>query len=268
MLDKRVAFVGAGHITSAMVHGLIGAGFSPDNIAISNRSSDKLAQMKTQFAVHTHSDNLCAVRGADIVFLAVKPEQVCNVAQQIAPEITENTFVVSLAAGVLLVSVKKALGGHNLVARVMPNVSARVGQSASVIFSDIEGISLLETVLSLIGKVMRLPNEDQMTAVTALSGSGPAYFFLLVELMIDAAVDLGLPRSLATELAVQTSKGASSIMEQSSETAQQLRAAVASRKGTTEAALDVLFSSGYCDGIKSALFASHERALELTVSSE
>jgi pyrroline-5-carboxylate reductase len=227
-----------------------------------------MAARATEVTAATGIDavDLAAAAGADVVVLAVKPPQIVSVCRHLAAHLQPSTVVVSVAAGIPLAAMEEVLPFGTPVVRVMPNTPLLVGQAMSVMSPGAsateEHLSLAEKLLGSVGRVVRLP-ESQMDAVTALSGSGPAYVFLLVESMVDAGVLLGLPRPIATELAVQTALGAATMLRETGEHPAMLREGVTSPGGTTAAALRELERGGLRAAVLAALEAARDRSREL-----
>jgi pyrroline-5-carboxylate reductase len=219
--------------------------------------------------VHTTADNVEAVRGADLVVLAVKPQDMASAAGSIARELAgRRRIVVSVAAGIRIANLERWLGGGIPIVRTMPNRPALIGAGVTAAFAG-AGVghadrAAVERVLSTVGSLVWLDDEAQLDAVTALSGSGPAYFFLLIEALEDAGAALGLPRATARHLAVHTALGAGRMAVESADPPAVLREQVTSRGGTTAAALAVLEEAGLRDALHRAVAAAARRSAELS----
>ena len=264
----RIAFIGGGHMSSALVGGLRARGGSPADITVSDPVAAQRERLQFDFGVRVTADNAAAVRDADLVVLAVKPQQMAEAAREIAPELARRPrTVVSVAAGIRLGNLRGWLGAGVPVVRTMPNRPALIGAGITAAYADADVGSAqraaVEQVLSAAGALVWLEAESQMDAVTALSGSGPAYFFLLIESLEDAGVALGLPRTTAHRLAVHTALGAGRMAAEGSDPPAVLREQVTSKGGTTAAALAVLEAAGLRATFGAALAAAARRSTEL-----
>jgi pyrroline-5-carboxylate reductase len=261
--DTRLAFIGAGNMASAMIQGLLRSGINGTQISVADPVADARARL-ADLGVATFSDNNQAIEGAQAVVLAVKPQ----VAQQVMKSISAlqpEQLLVSIAAGINMASLTQWTCEQQAIVRCMPNTPALLGAGASGLYAnsscDARQRSLAESLLRSAGTTLWVKEESDLDAVTAVSGSGPAYFFLLMEAMIDAGVDLGLDRASATELTLQTAYGAALMAQQDNTNPAQLRQNVTSPGGTTAAALDVMLKAGMPDTIKAALQAAQRRAI-------
>ncbi|WOC11728.1 pyrroline-5-carboxylate reductase [Gordonia sp. MP11Mi] len=242
-MTERVAIVGGGKIGEALLAGLINAGKPVRDLVVVERSAERSAELVADYGIRVTDDVTDAVDGARVVFVAVKPDVVDTVLQSLGKADDsgdEERITVSLAAGVPTSRYEASLPAGSPVIRVMPNTPMLVNEAMSAVspgrYANDDQVALAVRLLETVGKVMVLP-EKSLDAVTAISGSGPAYFFLMVEAMIDAGVALGLTRAQAAELAVQTVKGSGVLLAESGLTSVDLRAAVTSPGGTTAAAL-------------------------------
>jgi len=264
----RIAFIGGGHMSSALVGGLRARGAAPQHIIVSDPVPAQRARLQFDFGVRVTADNAEAVRDADLVVLAVKPQQMAEAAQGIAAELAARPRpVVSVAAGIRLANLRHWLGDGPPLVRAMPNRPALIGAGITAAYAD-PGVgpgerAAVEGVLSAAGALVWLEDESQMDAVTALSGSGPAYFFLLIEALEDAGVTLGLPRATARQLAVHTALGSGRMAAEGTDPPATLREQVTSRGGTTAAALAVLEGAGLRATFGAALAAAARRSAEL-----
>jgi pyrroline-5-carboxylate reductase len=279
-----LAIIGGGKIGEALLSGLLrrgaddGAqdgdgpggdgpgGDGPGDIAVCERSPDRAAQLHERYGVATPSLDEAAGR-ARVLLLAVKPQDIDVLLAALAPHVDAGRhLVVSVAAGVPTARIEAALPAGTPVVRVMPNTPALVDEGMSVLspgaHAGEQHLDEAEELLAAVGRVRRVP-ESQQDAVTALSGSGPAYFFYLVEAMIDAGILLGLPRTLAADLIVQTALGAAVMLRDSGEHPVQLREAVTSPGGTTIAAVRELERHGVRAALIAAIEAAHDRSVEL-----
>ncbi|HPR83204.1 MAG TPA: pyrroline-5-carboxylate reductase [Pontiellaceae bacterium] len=267
IMESKVVFVGAGNMAEAIVSGMVEGGFcAPEKIIMTDVRPERLADLAKEYGVSTSTDN-CVVKNAEIVLLAVKPQVMADVLKGIAPVLRSETLVISIMAGIPAAKIETLLGGKHRVVRVMPNTPALVGQGASAIaagtYADEADLEVTETILGCVGLTVRVEERD-LDAVTALSGSGPAYVFYLLEGMLAAAEKMGLDKETARKLALKTVEGAARLMEDSGEDAEILRAKVTSKGGTTAAAIQKLDESGVKPAIVDALLAAQNRSIELS----
>lgn len=265
----NIAIVGAGNIGEALLSGLIQSGYDPEKITATNRSSQRSEVLRERYGVRTTNDNHEAVQHADVVFLCVKPAGILDVIAEIGEGFgdADNTPVlVSMAAGITLAAMEEAVALAGApIARVMPNTPMLVGKGVLAVtygrFVDDEQRQTVDELLAAAGEVVTV-TEPQIDAVTAVSGSGPAYFFLVTEAMVDAGVSLGLPRDLAERLAKATAAGAGAMLE-GEDGPVQLRANVSSPAGTTARAIRELEESGLRGAFYRAIEACARRSKEL-----
>jgi pyrroline-5-carboxylate reductase len=269
MSKQLIAFIGGGNMAASLVGGLIADGVEPDTVWVTDTDAGKLAALQQRFGVRTSGDNRAAVRRVDTVVLAVKPQSMAEVCREIGPAAAERTpLVVSIAAGVRASNLAGWLGYPGAaVVRCMPNTPALVGSGATALFANeavtAEQRSRAENILRAVGLTLWVDDEAQIDAVTALSGSGPAYFFLLMELLEKAGRELGLPGDTARLLTLQTAFGAAKMALESDEAPGVLRQRVTSPGGTTEAALDT-FRDGDLEAlVRRALTAARDRGVTL-----
>jgi pyrroline-5-carboxylate reductase len=261
---RGLAIIGGGKIGEALLSGLVRRG-GPDGILVCERSPERAAQLAERYGIPALDLAEAAAR-ARVLLLAVKPQDIDSLLDLLAPHVTADHLVVSVAAGVPTSRIEGVLPAGTPVVRVMPNTPALVDAGMSVISAGAHAtddhLDEAEALLSPVGEVRRVP-EKQQDAVTALSGSGPAYFFFLVEAMIDAGILLGLPRTLAADLIVQTALGAAVMLRDSGEHPVQLREAVSSPGGTTIAAVRELERHGVRAALMAAIEAAYARSVEL-----
>jgi pyrroline-5-carboxylate reductase len=261
---RGLAIIGGGKIGEALLSGLVRRG-GPDGLLVCERSPERAAQLAERYGVGA-VDLATAATRARVLLLAVKPQDIDVLLGLLAPHVDSSHLVVSVAAGVPTKRIEAALPEGTPVVRVMPNTPALVDEGMSVLSAGAHAeeahLDEAEALLAAVGKVRRVP-EDQQDAVTALSGSGPAYFFYLVEAMVDAGILLGLPRALAVDLIVQTALGSAVMMRDSGEHPVQLREAVTSPGGTTIAAVRELERHGVRAALIAAIEAAHARSVEL-----
>lgn len=261
----RIAVLGAGKIGEALLVGLLAAGRAADDLVFTERHPERAHELGTRLGVRP-VDVAGATAHAEIVVIAVKPQDITGVLTELAATIRPGTLVVSLCAGIPLAVVEGALPAGTPAVRVMPNTPMLVGEAMSAVsggrYADDDQVAAVEKMLGSVGRVVRVP-ETQQDAVTALSGSGPAYFFFLVEAMIDAGILLGLPRAVAADLIVQSAFGAARMMRESDDHPVLLREAVTSPAGTTIAAIRELERHGVRAALIDAIEAARDRSVEL-----
>ena len=268
MTDFTLAFIGGGSMARSLIGGLIADGWAPGRIQVADPDAARTTQLAERFPVITTRDNSEAIAGADAVILAVKPQILHEVATQIAPAIREQQpVVISVAAGIRETSLRDWLGEQTAIVRCMPNTPALVQSGATALYANArvseDQRSLAETVMRAVGLALWVEDESQMDAVTALSGSGPAYFFLFMEALQAAATELGLAADTARLLTLQTAFGAAKMALESREDAATLRQRVTSPGGTTERAIEVFRQEGLETVALRALQAAAERSREL-----
>jgi len=260
-----VAIVGAGVMGEALLSGLLRGDRMGDTFVVVDKRQDRVAELQDRYGVET-ATNVEAAREADVVVLVVKPQDIFTVAEEIAAELKPDALVVSLAAGVTTTSLEQRLPADTPVVRVMPNTPALVDQGMSAVSPGAhcteEHVAMAIRLMACVGKVVEVPERLQ-DAVTAISGSGPAYIFYTVEAMIEAGVGLGLPRRLATELTLQTVFGAATMLRETGEHPVVLRENVTSPAGTTAAALRILEDHKVRAAFLAALEAARNRSIEL-----
>jgi pyrroline-5-carboxylate reductase len=261
----RIAVLGAGKIGEALLTGLLAAGRSPADLAFTERHPERARELAERFDVPA-LDVPAAAERSDVLVVAVKPQDIDPLLAELAPVIRPGTLVVSLCAGLPTSLYERVLPAGTPVVRVMPNTPMLVGEAMSAISGGTHAtdghLAEVEKMLGSVGRVVRLP-ESQQDAVTALSGSGPAYFFYLVEAMIDAGILLGLPRAVAADLIVQSAYGAAVMMRESGDHPVILREAVTSPAGTTIAAVRELERHGVRAALIAAIEAARDRSVEL-----
>lgn len=269
MTKPKIAFIGSGNMAAALIHGLVEDGYPVRHITAADPDRDKLAALERLDPINTTTDNAAAVAASDIIILSIKPQVAERVARELAPVLaSRRPLVVSIAAGIRTTSLQRWLGGGLPIVRAMPNTPAMVQTGATALFATDEVSddqrSHAESLLRAVGLILWLDDEDQMDAVTALSGSGPAYFFLIMEAMIKSAQSLGLSRDAAQLLTLQTALGAARMAMESDNDPAALRDRVTSPGGTTESAIGVLERAGLMDLFESALKAARDRSIELS----
>lgn len=250
----------------ALIGGLVAGGHDPARIRVADADRDARAQCDREFGVAGYSDNAAAVAGADCVVLAVKPQQLEVVARGLGPGAGGALFL-SVAAGITSTNLDAWLGGNRAVVRCMPNTPALIGEGAAALYANARVSeaqrALATNLLEVTGRAWWLSDEAQMDAVTALSGSGPAYFFLFMELLAKIGAELGLEPGLARDLAIETAAGSALLARRSAEAPATLRERVTSPGGTTERAL-ASFAAGKLEALfRDALTAARDRSREL-----
>jgi len=266
MKQLNITFIGGGNMCEALVSGLINAGHHGSQITVSDVSVPRLKTLASAYKVNTTNDNIAAVKEADVIVLAVKPQTMHDVLAHMGTSIPEDATVVSIAAGVGIDKMKQAAKRPNLnFVRVMPNTPALLGAGMSVLFSQAsqEHQDRAEYILAASGATAWVNEERLLHAVTAVSGSGPAYFFLLAETLTAAGVTLGLPKALAVQLANQTAMGAGRMLAESGREASVLRSQVTSPGGTTQAAIDMMYECDLPLAVRKAVQAAAKRSKEL-----
>ena len=264
----HIVFIGAGNMAQAILKGMLAAGYPQDKISASGRTRSKLDTLSADTGIHTSTDNLALCRQADVIVLGVKPQMIGDLIQSIAPAVDASTqLIVSVAAGILASSIETWLGQKTPIVRCMPNTPSLVGQGAAGLFATPEVSAAQKqtasTIMQSVGLALWVDNEDHIDAVTAVSGSGPAYYFLMMEAMIAGAEKLGLSSEVAQQLVLQTALGAAQMAQQSQQTPAQLRVAVTSPNGTTEQAINTFNDGGFSELCSQAMFAAHARSKEL-----
>jgi len=262
----KLAFIGGGNMATALIGGILGQGGSPQDIRVAEIVPEARERLHADFGVTALASAPEAAAGAQCILFAVKPQQMAAVAPLVG-EAARHALVVSIAAGIRTADLGRWLGGHERIVRVMPNTPALVGAGVSALFG-LPAVSAaerqaVERLFAAVGKVLWVEREVQIDAVTAVSGSGPAYAFYLIESMEQAAIQLGFDAEAARLLSVQTVLGAAKLAEASPERAEVLRARVTSKGGTTERALFVLEGHNVKQHIVEAILAAEVRSREL-----
>ena len=265
--QTTLAFIGAGNMARAIIGGLINNGYPAEQIWASEPDASKLIDLKEQ-GLQTTCNNNEAVKAADVVILAVKPQVLKSVLTDIATAVqSQKPLLLSVAAGVMTSSMDLWLGGNTSIVRCMPNTPALVQAGANGLYAN-ERVSseqkkLAESILQATGITLWVDEESQLDAVTAVSGSGPAYYFLVMESMIQAGIKLGLSEEVATQLTLQTAQGAAKMAMSSDVDPAELRRRVTSPNGTTEQAIKRFLAGGLPELFDDALQACNDRSVEL-----
>ncbi len=266
--QTKISFIGAGNMAASLIGGLIQDGFPASRIMISDPDPKQRERILANYPVHSTQDNSVGVEFADTVVFCVKPQVMKQVVTGIAQTAAQTRpLFLSIAAGIRIEAISRWLGGEPAVIRAMPNTPAMVQSGAAALYANAQASDeqkeIAESILRAVGLALWVDEESQLDTVTALSGSGPAYVFLLMEALQRAATRLGLPEQTASLLTVQTAFGAAKIALESNETPAQLRRRVTSPGGTTERALAVLTEAGIEELIERAVTAAEQRAREL-----
>jgi pyrroline-5-carboxylate reductase len=267
LAEKRIGFIGAGNMAMAFVGGLVKSYLvEPERLIVSDISLERRTHLASTFGIRHTSDNPEVVRFADVVLLAVTPDVVGGVLGEIGKMVLRRQLVISICAGISTSFVESFLPNHPPVVRAMPNLPAHVGAGMAVVsrgaWAEQEHLQIAKAILGAVGEVLEL-EEKHMDAVTAVSGTGPAYFFFLMEAMEAAGLAEGLPAGVTTELVKQTALGAAKLCLASSETPKTLRKEVTSPGGTTEAALRLLDGRNVGQVLVQAIREAAKRSREL-----
>ena len=272
-MDK-IGFLGSGNMAEAIINGLLSAKlYKPQNIFASDIRAERIKHFQQEYKIITLDTNEALAQKVDILVLSVKPQQIINALNSIKGSLKKDSLVISIAAGIKTEQITAALGDIPVV-RVMPNTPALISQGASALFANQKAKTMLEKVAKIfdaVGKTVVVEDENLIDAVTAVSGSGPAYYFLLTEEIIKAALKLGLTENVAKKLVLQTAKGAAMLAEEADKKGQspgKLRQNVTSPGGTTEAAMKKFQENKFDDIVAVAIKAACERSKELSKNIE
>jgi len=267
-MTNHICFIGGGNMASSLISGLINNKHNASDITVTDPDQKKLDQLNKQFSINTDVDNLEAIKNANVIVLAVKPQVLKEVCESLKDTICENRpLIISIAAGIRSTDIDRWLGNNNSIVRCMPNTPALIQAGATGLFANhntlAEQKETADNILSSAGITLWVDTEEQLDAVTAISGSGPAYFFLFLEAMQKAGTQLGLDEKTAGLLAKQTALGAARMALEGDDDTATLRARVTSKGGTTAAAISSFENNNFSDIINQALTAAHDRAIEL-----
>jgi pyrroline-5-carboxylate reductase len=273
MKTNKIGFIGGGNMASSLISGLIASGHAPEQIWVSDVNPDTLTNLKKQLNVNTTTNNDDVINAVDVVVLAVKPQTLGAVAQSAAALIQQKKpLVVSIAAGINQNSLSRWLGADTAIVRCMPNTPALVLTGATALHANDkvteDQCDLAENILRAVGIALWVEDEAELDAVTAVSGSGPAYYFLLMEAMEKTALELGLSQETARLLVQQTALGAAKIALESAESPEQLRKRVTSPGGTTQRAIETFEQGGFTELVSKALHAARDRSIEMSKQME
>lgn len=265
-----IGFIGGGNMAEALIKGVVKAEvYPPENVLVSDIRADRLTYLAEKYGVVLAPGNAELAAQVETVVLSIKPQNMTEALESIRDTLKSGTLVISIAAGIRIANITAVIGEAPII-RVMPNTPALIGEGASALFANERATALVgqaTAIFSAVGKAVVVENEDLIDAVTAVSGSGPAYFFLLMEEMIKAGVQLGLSEGVAKDLVLQTGKGAGLLAAQadnSGEGPAELRRKVTSPGGTTEAAIKVFAEGRMGELISAAITRARDRARELS----
>lgn len=266
-LHKNIGIIGCGNMGKALIKGLISSRIiSTSRLMAFDKVVTNNTYIKRNFGIKIGRSSVDLVKHSDVIIIAVKPANLKEALLQIR-DASRDKLIISIAAGITTKHIESVLGSKTGIIRVMPNTPALVGEGMSAIskgsFAKESDLKVAKSIFSSVGRTIVI-DEKLQDAVTAISGSGPAYFFYFKESMIEAAVKLGLERDLATALVMQTVKGSLQLLIETGKPAKTLREAVTSKRGTTEAALKVFFNKGFKEIIHLAAKQAHQRAKELS----
>jgi pyrroline-5-carboxylate reductase len=268
MLDNlQINFVGSGVMAEAMVRGLIErAGVSPDQIRMSDPRMERLDKLSNTYSVSTTADNRSSVKGADVVVIGVKPQNLDAVLKDLRGALNDDALVLSIVAGATMEGLSGGMK-HKSIVRAMPNTPAQIGAGITVWTATNsvteDQLGQARQILGALGDEICVEEEDYLDMATALSGTGPAYVYLFMEALVDAGVHLGFPRHIAEKLVVQTIQGSVAFYDQSPLHLARLRNQVTSAGGTSAAALYYLEKAGFRTALSRAIWAAYERSTQL-----
>jgi pyrroline-5-carboxylate reductase len=265
---RKLAFIGGGNMAAALIGGLLKRGLQNTHCVVADPSAEQRRRLTQDFGIAATDDNGLAVQDAEVVVLAVKPQQMRSVAEELAPHLEpKRPLLISVAAGIPHAALSRWVGPQIAIVRTMPNRPALNGFGATGLYAP-AGVGqahrmLAESIMGAVSATVWVEHEEQMDTVTALSGSGPAYFFLFMEALEAAAHERGLPMELAHRLTLETALGAAQMARESTDTLATLRQQVTSKGGTTAAALEVFDAAGLRDIVARAVAAADRRSAEL-----
>lgn len=266
MNKPALAFIGGGNMATSLVGGLLEQGYPSSSITVSDPMADNRDRLQ-QFGINTTSDNLATATNADVVVLAVKPQVMKRVAQELAPVLAHHPMIISIAAGIPLAALQQWLGQDIPIVRCMPNTPALVQTGAAGLFandhvSNVQKASATE-ILGAVGISCWLDKESDIDAVTAVSGSGPAYYFLIMEAMEKVGMELGLSQTVSRQLTLQTALGAAKMAIESDVEPAELRKRVTSPGGTTQRAIETFIDGDITELFRKAMTGAVDRAEEM-----
>jgi len=269
MNTQQIGFIGGGNMAGSLIGGLVSNGYPAEKITVLDLDAEKLAYLSKTFGINSTQDSGALVASADVLVLAVKPQHMQSVAEEVSSAIKQKApVVVSIAAGIRVDALERWLGAKLPIVRCMPNTPALVKTGATGLYANAQVSESqkdqVESLLRAVGVTVWVEEEDELDAVTALSGSGPAYFFMMMEALEEAGIEAGLSQKTAQLLTQETALGAAKMALESSESAGVLRQRVTSPGGTTERAIGVMGDRGLNDIFRAAVLAAKERSIELS----
>ena len=263
-----IGFIGAGNMAYALIKGLLNNGFDASQINISDPNEELLLNRESELKVTTYSDNASLLSNSDVIFFAVKPQVLSSVCLELKGIVKSKHLFVSIVAGIRSSDINRWLGGNFSLIRTMPNTPALFQSGVTGLFAnevvDNEQKSLVSSILSSVGECFWVNEEKLIDAITAISGSGPAYFFLLMESMKQAGMALGLDEETANSLSIQTAYGASLMANKTGKDSRTLRSEVTSPNGTTQSAIESFQDQNFEGIVANATRAAYDRARELS----
>ena len=263
-----IGFIGAGNMAYALIKGLLNNGFNANQINISDPNEELLLNRESELKVTTYSDNTSLLSNSDIIFFAVKPQVLSSVCLELKGVVKSKHLFVSIVAGIRSSDINRWLGGNFALIRTMPNTPALFQTGVTGLFANElvnnEQKSLVSSILSSVGECFWVDEEKLIDAITAISGSGPAYFFLLMQSMTQAGMALGLDEETANSLSIQTAYGASLMANKTGKDSRTLRAEVTSPNGTTQSAIESFQDQNFEGIVANATRAAYDRARELS----
>ena len=263
-----IGFIGAGNMAYALIKGLLNNGFDANQINISDTNEELLQSRESELEVTTYSDNTSLLSNSDIIFFAVKPQVLSSVCLELKGVVKSKHLFVSIVAGIRSSDINRWLGGNFALIRTMPNTPALFQTGVTGLFANElvnnEQKSLVSSILSSVGECFWVDEEKLIDAITAISGSGPAYFFLLMQSMTQAGMALGLDEETANSLSIQTAYGASLMANKTGKDSRTLRAEVTSPNGTTQSAIESFQDQNFEGIVANATRAAYDRARELS----
>jgi len=266
-VSMKIAFIGGGNMGEAMLSAMLDKGLSPpQDISVSDIKEIRCQHLEQQYGVVVMSDNQAVVGRGEVVVLAIKPQNLAEVMTELSGQLKSNQLVLSIIAGISIDTLCRGLN-HNRLTRAMPNTPAQIGEGISLWVATAEVTrqqrGWASSILGTIGKEIYVDDEKFIDMATAVSGSGPAYFFLFVEVLVEAAVHIGLPRDVAQELVLQTMLGSGHLIQRSGKQPAELRRMVTSPGGTTAEALLELDKGGFAGLVRQAVSAAYNKAKRL-----
>ena len=263
----KIVFLGGGNMANALIGGMVKQGFAASDIHVIELNAEGRERLEAAYGVNTCASAELAPEAPDVLLLAVKPQQMKEACAPLVGRLG-SALVISIAAGLDLAALSRFLGNHRKIVRCMPNTPALVGQGLTGLYADPAAVgeadkAIADRILRAVGTTVWIDEEVKMDGVTALSGSGPAYVFLFIEALQQAAAELGFTPEQGRQLAIETVQGAAALAAQSPEPASVLRERVTSKGGTTEAALKTMAEKGVKDGIVAGVHAAQARGVEL-----